>query len=172
MAATTSSRGAQQPWWEQLPPITATGLRAPESAANDLQARVTALLGPLTPDDRRVIEQRLGNLGAYLTKARAELDGMTASIAQHKFRLLRDELSKTDENQRPNAVTITQTGDWLLENVPALGDSLVRAFADPALGKVIGRAGPIAVAWTQQRLGGLDSDSGAAGKRNASSWQI
>ncbi len=151
----TSSQGAQQPWWDQFPPLAHTGSPAQNSGEEqDIQERAAAALGPLTPADKQVIAQRLSNLSAYLGKVRTHVDGLTASMAEHKFRLLRGELSKTDEAESPNAGTITQTGDWLLDNVPALADPLVRMFADPAVAKVLVHAGPGAIAWAQQRLGG------------------
>ncbi len=166
-----SSQGAQQAWWDQFPPLAHIQSLAPGAGeAKDIQERAAAVLGPLTPEDRRLIEQRLANLGAYLQKARAQLDGMTASMAEHKFRLLRGELSKTDETQSPNAATIAQTGDWLLDNVPGLAVPLVRMFADPAVAKVLVQAGPVAMAWAQQRLGGAEPEMKPA--RSSSSLRI
>ncbi len=153
------SSSPQQPWWDQFPPMAHIESRAQSSGEmKDLQEHAAAVLGRLTPADTKVIEQRLGNLSAYLAKARTQVDGLTASMADHKLRLLRAELSKTGEAESPSAATITQAGDWLLDNVPALADPLVRMFADPAIAKVLVLAGPSAIAWAQQRLGGAEAE--------------
>ncbi len=172
MAATTNNQGTPQPWWDLVPRIAPPESPVRDSdQANDVQARVDSVLSPLAPGDKQLIEQRLERFSADFAKARKQLDGMTASMAEHKFRQLRDELSKTDDLV-PNATTITATSDWLLENLPTLGDSLVRVFATPAVGKVVGKAGPVAIAWVQQRLSGPDPNSNSNERRSASSLRI
>jgi len=44
-------------------------------------------------------------------------------------------------------------GDWLLDNLPAIGEALGTLFALPAVGRVVGKAGEAAVKWVQQRFG-------------------
>ena len=57
------------------------------------------------------------------------------------------------ENETPSASTITQIGDWLLDNLPELAETLAGLFATPAVGRVVGRAGESAVSWLRKRFG-------------------
>jgi hypothetical protein len=57
------------------------------------------------------------------------------------------------DDDMPNAGTITKMGDWLLNNLPAIGEALGTVFALPAIGRVVGKAGDAAVKWVQQRFG-------------------
>ena len=43
-------------------------------------------------------------------------------------------------------------GDWLLDNLPAIGEALGALFALPAVGRVVGKAGEGAVKWVTQRF--------------------
>jgi len=63
------------------------------------------------------------------------------------------ELSKTDKDETPSASTITQVGDWLLDNIPSIAESLTSLFATPAVGKIVGKAGEAAIKWVRQRFG-------------------
>jgi hypothetical protein len=66
--------------------------------------------------------------------------------------LLAGELTKTGDGEQPSASTITQIGNWLLDNLPPIAEALTGLFATPAVGRVIGRAGDAAVTWARQRF--------------------
>lgn len=67
---------------------------------------------------------------------------------------LEKELTKTDGP--PDASMIKVSGNWLLENIPALAGTLVSVFASPVVGKVVEAAGDIAANWVKERFGGAN----------------
>jgi hypothetical protein len=74
-------------------------------------------------------------------------------MAEFQLKLLQGELAKTGEGETPSASTITQVGDWLLDNVPQIAEILTGLFATPAVGRVVGKAGKVAVEWVKKRFG-------------------
>lgn len=119
---------------------------------NIAQTVVQTLGGP-TPNDRQIIEEKLAQVRAALQQADGQLDSSTATMAQFQVNLLQGELIKTEPDEAPSANTITQVGDWLLDNVPQIAEALVDLFATPAVGKVVGLAGALAVTWVKARFG-------------------
>jgi hypothetical protein len=119
----------------------------------DITQRVYGVLGEPTRDDRQIIEQRLARAMTGLQDLREQLDAATATMAEFQLGLLQGELTKTAEDEMPSASTITRVGDWLLDNVPAMGEILATVFATPAVGRVVGKAGEAAVEWVRKRFG-------------------
>jgi len=74
-------------------------------------------------------------------------------MAEFQLKLLQGELTKIDKDETPSASTITQVGDWLLDNIPSIAETLTGFFATPAVGKVVGKAGEAAIKWVKQRFG-------------------
>ena len=74
-------------------------------------------------------------------------------MAEFQLKLLQGELTKTDKDETPSASTITQVGDWLLDTIPSIAESLISLFATPVVGKIVGKAGEVAVKWVKQRFG-------------------
>ena len=154
-----------KPWWEQVPKaigtanasdttgdviITVVGAGAKNVAAGkNITQTVTEMLGPPAPDDRTQIEQGFAKLLDAL--ARLQLDEAAADRAKTRIQILQEELGKADDNV-PNASTISRMGDWLLDNLPAIGEALGALFALPAVGRVVGKAGEGTVKWVTQRL--------------------
>lgn len=151
----------QTPWWNALPDqvggdviVANIGDGAQGVAVGkNIQQTVTLLLGAPTPDDEKIIEQQFLDVKAALAKARSELDATTATMAEFQLKLLQGELGKTKEAESPSASTIVQVGDWLLDNVPEIAEAVVSLFASPAVGKVVGKAGEVAINWAKQRFG-------------------
>lgn len=106
-------------------------------------------LGAPTPADRQTIEQHFVQLLAQLNKA--NLEPRIAGRTEANLEMLKEELSKTAEQETPNAGTITRIGDWLLDNVPELAQAVTELFGLPAVAKVLGKAGEAAVQWWQER---------------------
>lgn len=151
----------EQPWWEQLSPqaggdviIAEVGAGASGVAVGKgiTQTIVTAL-GPIQPDDKTVIEQQFAQVLAALKEPKAASNAQAAAMAEFQLQLLKGELTKTNEDEVPSASTLTQVGDWLLNNVPEIAEVLAGLFATPAVGKVVGKAGSIAVEWVRRRFG-------------------
>jgi hypothetical protein len=111
------------------------------------------MLGEPAPDDKQVIEQKLSEATTAVQELREQLDAATAAMAEFQLKLLQGELTKTEEGETPSASTITQVGDWLLDNVPQMAEILTSLFATPAVGRVVGKAGEVAVEWVKKRLG-------------------
>lgn len=124
------------------------------AVGKNITQTVYEMLGEPTPDDKAVIDQQLVAVEAALAAKQGQIDGMKAQMAQFQLQLLRGELSKVDESETPSASTITQIGDWLLDNLPELAGALTGLFATPAVGRVVGRAGESAVEWLRKRFGG------------------
>lgn len=106
-------------------------------------------LGAPTPADRQTIEQHFAQILAQLNKA--DLEPRIAGRAEANLEMLKEELSKTAEQETPTASTITRIGDWLLDNVPELAQAVTELFGLPAVAKVLGKAGEAAVDWWQER---------------------
>jgi hypothetical protein len=151
----------QQDWWDNIPAqiggdviIGQVGAGATGVAiGKNITQTVYDVLGAPTPDDKQVIEQKLSEATATVQELRKQLDAATATMAEFQLKLLQGELTKTEEGETPSASTITQVGDWLLDNVPQIAEILTGLFATPAVGRVIGKAGEVAVEWVKKRLG-------------------
>ncbi len=157
----------EKPWWEQLPAsVGGDSIVANVSGSQNvavgkgIQQTVLTTLGAPTPSDRQFIEQKLNELNATIGKLGGQVDENTKKMAEFQLKLLQGELTKTGEKETPSANTITQVGDWLLDNVPQIAESVVGLFASPAVGKVIGKAGEVAIQWARNRLGRAGANAG------------
>ncbi|MBI5031363.1 MAG: hypothetical protein HZB51_12610 [Chloroflexi bacterium] len=158
------AKNTEQPWWEKLPPnITGDSIIANVGAGaqnvavgKNIQQTVISTLGAPTPNDKQLIEQKFAELNATLAKQN-QVPADTKKIAEFQIKLLQGELTKTDPKDTPSASTITQVGDWLLDNVPSMAETVVGLFASPAVGKVVGKAGEVAIKWARTRLGGASA---------------
>jgi hypothetical protein len=158
-----------QPWWEQVANsigkvdasnttgdviIVTVGAGAKNVAVGkNITQAVTEVLGPPTPDDKKLIEQQFTQITTAFQGLQSKLDPTKAQFAQFQLLLLQGELAKTGEAETPSDSTITKVGNWLLDNLPELGQALGSLFALPAVGRVIGKAGEVAVKWVLQRFG-------------------
>lgn len=150
---------AESAWWDQVPPqaggdvIIATigaGARG-VAVGKNISQNLQAALGPATPSDPQLIGQALQHVNDAL--AGMVLDAAIKGIATFQLNLLKGELSKTESEPAPSASTITQVGDWLLQQTSALRPALADLFALPAAGRAVARAGDSAVAWVRQTFG-------------------
>lgn len=156
------SREGKKPWWDELPAHVGGDVIIGEVAAGargvaigkNITQTVYDMLGEPTPDDKQVIEQQLSEMTVALQEMQEQLDDATVSMAEFQMKLLQGELTKTEDGEMPSASTITQVGDWLLDNVPAIAEILTSLFATPAVGKVVGKAGEVAIEWVKKRFGG------------------
>jgi hypothetical protein len=150
-----------QAWWDKVPTqaggdviIGTVGAGAHGVAiGKNITQTLYDMLGEPLPGDRQIIDQRMAAVMAALQQMQAQLDANTAKMAEFQLKLLHGELAKTDKDDKPSASTITQVGDWLLDNVPEIAGTLTSLFATPAVGKVVGMAGEVAVKWVKQRFG-------------------
>ncbi len=162
----------EQPWWNRVGDQSSavSGINASGFGGDFIVASVGAgaknvaigkqisqtvyeLVGTPTPDDKEIITQKLAAVEAALAARQGQIDAMKTQMAQFQLQLLRGELTKVGENETPSASTITQIGDWLLDNLPELAETLAGLFATPAVGRVVGRAGESAVSWLRKRFG-------------------
>lgn len=150
-------------WWDELSDHIGGDLIIGEvgegsrgvAVGKDITQTVYDILGSPTPDDRQVIEQRLSEVASAIQQMRGQLDDATAQAAESHVELLKGELTKTEESEMPSARTIAHVGDWLLDNVPEIAEILAGLFATPAVGKVVGKAGDLAVKWVKKRFGSM-----------------
>ncbi|MBI5304218.1 MAG: hypothetical protein HY868_18950 [Chloroflexi bacterium] len=148
-------------WWDDLPKavggdaiIANIGAGAHGVAVGkNIQQTLIATLGAPTPGDKEIIEKKFAELSDSVGKLGSQVDVNTKKMAEFQVKLLQGELTKTGEKETPSASTITQVGDWLLDNVPQIAETVVGLFATPAVGKVVGKAGEIAINWAKDRLG-------------------
>lgn len=155
------SQKTAKPWWENIPPtiggdsiVANIGAGAENIAVGkNIQQTIISSLGAPTPNDKQLIEQKFAELNATLNKPAAPIDAGTKKMAEFQIGLLKGELTKTDSKETPSASTITQVGDWLLDNVPSMAEAVVGLFATPAVGKVVGKAGEAAITWVKDRMG-------------------
>ncbi len=160
------TKNIDKPWWDQLPPnITGDAIIANVGAGaqnvavgKNIQQTVISTLGAPTPSDKQLIEQKFAELNSTLAKQQIPAD--TKKMAEFQIKLLQGELTKTDPKETPSASTITQVGDWLLDNVPSIAETVIGLFASPPVGKVVGKAGELAIKWAKQRLGKADASVG------------
>jgi hypothetical protein len=158
------SQDAQPPWWEQIQAggiqaegdviIATIGAGASNVAVGKgITQQVYQLVGAPAPDDQQVIMQKFAEVEAALAAPQQTPDAAIKQIAELQLQLLRGELTKTDEKETPSASAITLAGNWLLDNLPDIAESLTALFATPAVGRVVGKAGEAAVTWVKQRFG-------------------
>jgi hypothetical protein len=158
------SKKEEQDWWDNIPPqiegdviIGHVGAGATGVAiGKNITQTIYDMLGEPAPDDKQVIEQKLSEATTTVQELREQLDAQTAAVAEFQLKLLQGELAKTEEDETPSASTITQVGDWLLDNVPQIAEILTSLFATPAVGRVVGKAGEVAVEWVKKRFGRSD----------------
>jgi hypothetical protein len=154
----------QQDWWDSIPAqiggdviIGHVGAGATGVAiGKNITQIVYDVLGEPTPDDKQIVEQKLSEAMTTVQELREQLDAATAAMAEFQLKLLQGELTKTEEGETPSASTITQVGDWLLDNVPQIAEILTSLFATPAVGRVVGKAGEVVVEWVKKRFGRSD----------------
>ena len=153
------SKTQERPWWEDVSIqsggdviIGQVGAGAKGVAIGKNQA-VYGTLGEPVPGDKQVIEKQFAQVTAALQKLQGQMDANTAKMAEIQLKLLQGELTKTDKDETPSASTITQVGDWLLDSIPSIAETLTSLFATPAVGKVVGKAGEAAIKWVKQRFG-------------------
>lgn len=151
----------ERAWWEKVPDrvggdvITAkigddaTGV----AVGKNITQTVHNILGEPTPQDQEVIKKQFKDVNAAIEQAQDKIEKKTTEMAKFQARLLEGELSKTGDEEKPSANTITQVGDWLLDNVPDIAEALTGLFATPAVGRIVGRAGQAAVSWVKGRFG-------------------
>jgi hypothetical protein len=150
----------QQAWWDSIPShvggdavIATVGSGASNVAiGKNITQTIYDALGEPTPDDKDTIRKKFAEVSSALQNAQDQIDTNTAQMAEFQLKLLEGELAKTEEDQTPSASTITQVGDWLLDNVPAIAEVVTGLFATPAVGRVVGKAGEVAVQWLKNRF--------------------
>jgi len=157
------SQKTEKPWWDKLPAniggdaiVSNVGEGAHDidiAVGKNIQQTIISSLGAPTPSDKQLIEQKFAELNTTLSKPNAPIEPATKKIAEFQIKLLQGELTKTDPKDIPSASTITQVGDWLFDNVPSMAEAVVGLFATPAVGKVVGKAGEVAVKWVKERIG-------------------
>jgi len=150
-----------QAWWDKIPAQAGGDVIIGEVGAGahgvaigkNITQTVYDMLGAPTPGDKQIIDQSMAAVTTALEQMQGQLDANTAKMAQFQLKLLHGELAKTEKDEKPSASTITQVGDWLLDSVPQIAEVLTSLFATPAVGKVVGKAGEVAVGWVKQRFG-------------------
>lgn len=159
--ASPQQPSADAPWWTQLKGlnidtgggdliITTIGDGARNVAAGkNIQQQITEVLGEPTSDDAEII----ANQFAALESTVSTLDEQMRSFVEMQVGLLKSEFSKVEKDETPSDTTITQVGDWLLDNAPALVEELTTLFGLPAVGKVLGKAGETAIDWARKKFG-------------------
>lgn len=168
------AKNTDMPWWDKLPSniggdaiIANVGAGAQNVAVGkNIQQTVISTLGAPTPNDKQLIEQKFAELNSTLAK-QPQVPPDTKKMAEFQIKLLQGELTKTDPKETPSASTITQVGDWLLDNVPSIAETVIGLFASPPVGKVVGKAGELAIKWAKTRLGNANT----LGKADASVGQ-
>jgi paraquat-inducible protein B len=163
------SEQSEPKWWEQLPDtigdfksrdiggdviIATVGSGAQNVAiGKDIRQTVYEVLGQPTPDDKEIIQQGMAEVRESLQQVRQEIGTSAETLAQGMLNQMENELTKTDEDETPNADVITSVGDLLLDGVPQIAEVLASLFATPAVGRVVGKAGEAAVSWVKKRFG-------------------
>jgi len=150
-----------QAWWDKIPAQAGGDVIIGEVGAGargvavgkNITQTVYDMLGAPSPGDKQIIDQSMAAVMTALEQMQGQLDANTAKMAQFQLKLLHGELAKTEKDEKPSASTITQVGDWLLDSVPQIAEVLTSLFATPAVGKVVGKAGEVAVGWVKQRFG-------------------
>jgi hypothetical protein len=103
--------------------------------------------------ERRAIDQLLARTESALSASSGQLGRSTSMMAAFQLRLLAGELAKSGERAVPSASTVTQVGDWLLDNVPPLSGALAALFTAPPVLRALRRADAPLDAWLQGRFG-------------------
>jgi len=150
-----------QAWWDKIPAQAGGDVIMGQVGAGahgvaigkNITQSVYDVLGAPAPGDKQIVDQSMASVMATLQQVQGQLDANTAKMAEFQLKLLHGELAKTEEDEKPSANTITQVGDWLLDSVPQIAEVLTSLFATPAIGKVVGKAGEVAVGWVKRRFG-------------------
>jgi len=149
-----------QAWWDKIPVQAGGDVIISEvsgghgvAIGKNFTQTVNDVLGQPLPGDKQIIDRQMTAVMSALQQMQGQLDAKTAKMAEFQLKLLHGELAKTEKDEKPSASTITQVGDWLLDSVPQIARVLTSLFATPAVGKVVGKAGEVAVGWVKKRFG-------------------
>jgi hypothetical protein len=158
-------------WWDNLPDtignfssgdidgdviIATVGAGAKNVAVGkNITQAIYETLGEPAPGDKQIIQEQLAQAKAALKQTTAGMGESAANMAQRMLAQMEQELLKTGHDETPNATTIIQMGDLLLDTVPQTAEALASLFATPAVGRVVAKAGEAAVSWVKQRFGAL-----------------
>ncbi len=163
------SAGKGQNWWDNLPDTTGNfssgdidgdviiatvgaGAKNVAVGKNITQA-IYETLGEPTPGDKQIIQAQVAQVKAALKQTMAGMGESAANMAQGMLAQIEQELLKTGQDETPNATTITQMSDLLLNSVPQITEALANLFATPAVGRVVAKADEAAVIWVKERFG-------------------
>jgi CHAT domain-containing protein len=163
------SADKRQNWWDNLPGtignfssndidgdviIATVGAGAKNVAVGkNITQAIYERLGEPTPGDKQIIQEQLAQVKAALKQAVAGMGESAANMAQGMLAQIEQELLKTGQDETPNATTIIQMGDLLLNSVPQIAEVFASLFATPAVGRVVAKAGEAAVSWVKERFG-------------------
>ncbi len=115
----------------------------------NIQQQIYNAVGEPAPDDAAKIAEKF----KLLTTALSSVDEQVRQMVEFQLGLLEGELSKTADDQTPSGSTITQVGDWLLDNAPQLTQELTSLFRLPTVGKVLAKTGEPTIEWVRNRFG-------------------
>jgi CHAT domain-containing protein len=155
-------------WWQDLPQIigdfnagdvggdviiasVGAGARNVAIGKNITQA-VYETLGQPGAGDHEQIEAELSQTRTALARLAGEMGQGADAMVQGIFGRMESELLKTGPDETPDASVITQMGDLLLNSVPHVAEVLASLFATPAVGRVVGKAGAMAVNWVREHF--------------------
>jgi len=146
----------QRRWWEEIPisgdvVVVQIGDHAREIAAGKDVRLIREVLGEPADADYRAIEAALDDLRARLSKIE-DWESAQRVLAEDRVQILEEELA--NQGQAPDMSRVSRAVDWLLDNIPDMAEALLSFFANPAVGRIIGKAGSAGVEWVRKRFGG------------------
>lgn len=104
-------------------------------------------LGNPRPGDADEVAKAIQELRGELQKLAPQLSDRQRYLAEDKIDIIETELQKKEG--APSGDLIRAAGDWLLDNIPAIGGALLSAFVPDPVGRVLLTAGTATIAWVK-----------------------
>ena len=109
--------------------------------------QVKNTLGEPKPGDSEEITKAIKGLREELQKLAPQLSERHRVLAENKIDTIAAELQKAEGD--PSGDLIRSAGDWLVDNIPAIGGALLSAFIPDPVGRVLLSAGTATIAWVK-----------------------
>lgn len=114
---------------------------------NITQTINTAVGRPQTNDYQQVVSA-IAEFKASFEMIKSSLSDRQRFIGEDKINALEKQLTKQDES--PSGEIIREAGDWLIENIPEIGEALLRLFLPQPVGRILAKASAATIKWVKE----------------------
>lgn len=115
--------------------------------------------GNVTQSDREEINEAINQFKAQFEALQQSLTAEVKAVAAYQVAQIEKQLKSEDEKSVSGSL-IETAGDWLIDNIPNIGEALLGLFLPNAVGKVVASAGKHTLAWVVKLKKRVKGDHG------------